>query len=62
MMEGRREEGRGREHGADDGHGALLESRAWSPTCPHLLVDVNGLLILLQLCSVTGHLQQTLVG
>lgn len=32
------------------------------PTCAHLLVDVNGLLILLQLRGVTGHLQQTLVG
>ena len=29
---------------------------------PHLLVDVNGLLVLLQLRRVAGHLQQTLVG
>lgn len=28
----------------------------------HLLVDVNGLLVLLQLRGVAGHLQQTLVG
>lgn len=37
-------------------------SRAPPPTCAHLLVDVNGLLILLQLRGVTSHLQQTLVG
>lgn len=29
---------------------------------PHLLVDVDGLLVLLQLRCVAGHLQQTLVG
>ena len=32
------------------------------PCCPHLLVDVDGLLVLLQLRRVAGHLQETLVG
>lgn len=29
---------------------------------PHLLVDLDRLLVLLQLCRVRRHLQQTLVG
>lgn len=29
---------------------------------PHLLIDLNGLLVLLQLRGVGSHLQQTLVG
>lgn len=32
------------------------------PCCPHLLVDVDGLLVLLQLRRIAGYLQQTLVG
>lgn len=51
-----------------DGKQALAPGKVRGPqqagcgVWPDLLVDIDGLLILLQLCGIASHLQQTLVG
>lgn len=53
----------GRRGAGQQGRAQCLPQRAGlRPCCPHLLVDVDGLLVLLQLRRIAGHLQQTLVG